>query len=55
MRLVTHENVSQLLTEYATALCPADRDLATIVDAWPALPEAIRAGILAMIKAASVK
>jgi hypothetical protein len=42
-------------TENATALCPADRDLATIVDAWPALPDAIRAGILAMVKAASVK
>jgi hypothetical protein len=28
-------------------------DLAAIVDAWPALPEAIRAGIVAMVKAAS--
>ena len=26
-------------------------DLAEIVDAWPELPEAIRAGILAMVKA----
>jgi hypothetical protein len=31
---------------------PADADLAEIVEAWPALPEALRAGILAMIKAA---
>ena len=27
-------------------------DLAEIVDAWPELPEAIKAGILAMIKVA---
>ncbi len=30
---------------------PTDTDLATIVDAWPDLPEAIRSGILAMVKA----
>jgi hypothetical protein len=30
-------------------------DLAAIVDAWPELPEAIRAGILAMEKAASAE
>jgi hypothetical protein len=29
----------------------ADVDLAAVVDAWPDLPEAIKAGILAMIKA----
>jgi hypothetical protein len=28
-----------------------DPDLAVVVDAWPDLPEAIKAGILAMIKA----
>jgi hypothetical protein len=28
--------------------------LATVVAAWPTLPEAIRAGILALVKAASV-
>jgi hypothetical protein len=27
--------------------------LAAVVDAWPTLPEPIRAGILAMVKAAS--
>jgi len=31
---------------------PIDPDLAAVVDAWPKLPEAIRAGILAMIRAA---
>jgi hypothetical protein len=30
-----------------------DPDLATVVDAWDRLPEAVRAGILAMVKAAS--
>jgi hypothetical protein len=29
-------------------------DLAAVVAAWPMLPEAIRAGILAMVQAASV-
>ena len=31
---------------------PADADLRLIFDAWPALPEPIRTGILAMVKAA---
>ncbi len=30
-----------------------DHDLAAVVDAWPELPGALRAGILAMVKAAS--
>ena len=29
---------------------PAEAELAEIVDAWPALPEALRAGILAMVR-----
>jgi hypothetical protein len=29
-----------------------DADLATVVDAWPELPPTIKAGILAMVKAA---
>ena len=32
--------------------CQTDPDLARIVDAWPTLPEAVRAGIVAMVKAA---
>jgi hypothetical protein len=30
------------------------QDLQGIIDAWPALPDAIKAGILALVKAASV-
>jgi hypothetical protein len=33
--------------------CQNDPDLAAIVAAWPELPAAIRAGILAMVTAAS--
>jgi hypothetical protein len=29
-----------------------DPDLAALIDTWPKLPEAIRAGILAMVRAA---
>ena len=34
----------------ATDTCP---DLATVVDAWDRLPEAVRAGIVAMVKAST--
>lgn len=35
-------------------LCPwnSHHDLAAVVNAWPHLPEALKAGILAMVKAA---
>jgi hypothetical protein len=32
-----------------------DADLAEVVDSWPALPVAIRAGIMAMVRAARVQ
>jgi hypothetical protein len=31
---------------------PKDPDLAAVVEAWPDLPEALKAGIVAMVKAA---
>ncbi len=37
------------------AVCPpiiADADLRAVVEAWATLPPAVRAGILAMVKAA---
>jgi hypothetical protein len=37
-----------------TDTCQADPDLAAVVDAWPELPEAIKAGILAMVKGVSI-
>lgn len=35
-----------------SATDPMDPELAAVVDAWPALPAAIKAGILAMVRAA---
>jgi len=35
-----------------TDTCKTDPGLAAVVAAWPELPEAIRAGIVAMVKAA---
>jgi hypothetical protein len=32
---------------------PLDADLARVVDAWPTLPAAIRAGVLALVNAAT--
>src|SRR5262245_15810316 len=40
-------------TENATGLRPADPDLAAVIDVWDRLPQAVRAGIVAMVKAAS--
>ena len=36
-----------------TDTCQNDPDLAAVVDAWPELPEALKAGIVAMVKADS--
>jgi hypothetical protein len=39
------------------AVCPpvpADADLRAIVEAWPSLPDSIKAGIGALVKAASI-
>jgi hypothetical protein len=35
-----------------TDTCKTDPELAAVVATWPELPEAIRAGIVAMVKAA---
>jgi hypothetical protein len=36
-----------------TDTCQNDPDLAAVIEAWDQLPEAIKAGILAMVKAAA--
>ena len=42
-------------TPNATRLLPDDPDLAAVVSAWSDLPKAIKAGIVAMVKAASAE
>ena len=37
-----------------TLNAPQDRDLVRVVEAWPELPEPIKAGILAMVRAATI-
>ncbi|MFN5946518.1 MAG: hypothetical protein ACK5Q4_14410 [Phycisphaerae bacterium] len=36
-----------------TRATPTDPDLAAIIAAWPTLPAAMRAGVVAMVKAAA--
>jgi hypothetical protein len=40
---------------FGTQKAPFDPHLATVVDAWPTLPEVIKTGILAMVRAAATK
>jgi hypothetical protein len=44
---------SPVSTLLPTDTCQNDPDLAAVVAAWSDLPEAVRAGIVAMVKAAS--
>ena len=44
----------QTATENATRLLPRDPALAAVNEAWDRLPEALRAGIAAMVKAAAM-
>jgi hypothetical protein len=43
------------LAAHINKAAPIGPDLAAVVDAWPELPEAIEAGVLAMIKAARLR
>ncbi len=49
LRIATQPIGHQLSTD----TCQNDPDLAAVVAAWPDVPEAIKAGIVAMVKAAS--
>ena len=41
------------LTAQGQRAAPNDADLAAVVDAWDRLPDAVRAGIVAMVRAAA--
>ena len=41
------------MASYLALLVEESPDLAAVVKAWPDLPEAVRAGIVAMVKAAT--
>jgi hypothetical protein len=43
----------QTATQDATRVIAGDPDLAAVIDAWPALPEPIKAGIMAMVQSSS--
>jgi hypothetical protein len=43
----------ELSTDLHTDSCPRDPDLTEIVDSWEALPEAIKASILTMVRNAT--
>jgi hypothetical protein len=43
-----------LVHQLPTDNCQLPPDLAAVVATWPTLPEAIQAGILAMVRAAAV-
>ncbi len=55
-KLLPSNDLRQLAPRVAhylpTDTCKTDPDLATVVTVWPALPQAIRTGILAMVNAA---
>ena len=47
----SYESSDPALTVFLTDIFQKHPDLAAVVTAWPELPEAIRAGIVAMVKA----
>ena len=46
------DQLGVLLGALAAEIAPAAPDLADLLTAWPTLPEALKAGIVAMVKAA---
>ena len=48
----TYDNTDPVLTDLLTDISRIDPDLAVVVKAWPELPEPVRVGIVAMVKAA---
>jgi hypothetical protein len=55
-RTETNENDAErppVTAQITTRKLPDDPDLAILIEAWDRLPEAFRAGIVAMVKAAT--
>ena len=48
----TYEHEGKNLADCLALLVQQCPDLTQIIEAWPSLPEAVKAGILAMVKAA---
>ncbi len=46
----TYENTPDVLASCLAFLTENQPDLASVVEAWEALPEAVKAGIVAMVK-----
>jgi hypothetical protein len=49
------QTTSLIAHSMPTDTCQTDPDLTAVVDAWHTLPDALRSGIVAMVKAASGK
>ena len=49
----TNDRDAESLVSCLVFLAQIDIDLAVIVEAWPTLPEPIRAGIVAMVRASN--
>ena len=47
-----HQNDTFLRSEYVICMSDLPEDLATVVAAWESLPEAVKAGIVAMVNVA---
>jgi hypothetical protein len=48
----TKRGESALTPALVPAIAPTDPDLSSLIAAWPTLPPALKAGIVAMVKAA---